>query len=160
MKIARSKTGVGKIGNHQKKCKVCRSKYREEIEKGFLKGVSLHGLGRTYGISHQSISRHISVFNLRARRENSTLAVIERMIDRYDSHEREVSDSLLFKCLSLRVKLKGELPRSGKQRQAPAYDTDEFRAAVKKHVDKRMSNLANRLRMDEREQIEAGIKLK
>jgi hypothetical protein len=70
---------------HESGCKVCAHPDREQIEDEWCAWANTSNLAKRYGLSRDSIYRHVAAFNLRNRRAKNLRAALERIIEQADS---------------------------------------------------------------------------
>ncbi len=96
--------------NHSRRCKVCKHEQRNEIEKQYIEGDSPYKIVSTFPeLDVKGVYRHIKVFDLEKDRDNSTLAIVNHIIDRGDAANITITPGVLMDALKLRAKLKGEI---------------------------------------------------
>lgn len=69
---------------HEAGCKVCAHPEREQIEAEWCAWANTSWLAKDYGLSRDSIYRHVAAFNLRERRARNLRAALERIIEQAD----------------------------------------------------------------------------
>jgi hypothetical protein len=72
------------MGRHETACKVCSHPERKEIEDAWCAWASTSKLAKQYGLSRDSIYRHVNAFNLRGRRGRNLKAALEKIIEQAD----------------------------------------------------------------------------
>ena len=71
-------------GRHEAGCKVCAHPEREQIEAEWCAWANTSELAKQYGLSRDSIYRHVAAFNLHERRAKNLRAALERIIEQAD----------------------------------------------------------------------------
>lgn len=71
-------------GRHEATCKFCNHPDREKIESEFIAWANTSKLAKAYGLSRDSIYRHVEAFGLRERRARNLRAALDRIIERAD----------------------------------------------------------------------------
>lgn len=98
------------LKNHCKKCSVCKSEHREEIEDRYLQGASPYELEKDYRIRHQSLYRHIRAFRLEIQRRPDFLDRITRQIlASVDFDSWRPGERTVIKAMELCARLSGEM---------------------------------------------------
>jgi len=101
---------------HRAKCAICNHKDRNEIEEKYLNGVSPYQIEADYpGVSNQSVYAHMKIFGLEEKRDNSTLAILNRIIDRGNAGKIQITPGVFMEALKLRAKISGETGEGTKQ---------------------------------------------
>jgi len=97
--------------SHQWQCKVCQHEQLKEIEEEYLSGATQAELIRQFsGLDKNCVSRHIQYYELDKRRDNSTLAIINRIVQGIDWAKLKVETVRnALTVLDLRAKLLGEI---------------------------------------------------
>ncbi len=72
------------LGRHEAGCKVCAHPEREEIEAQWCSWANTTELAKQFGLSRDSIYRHVAAFKLRERRARNLRAALERIIEQAD----------------------------------------------------------------------------
>ena len=70
---------------HEAGCKVCAHPDREQIESEWCAWANTSELAKQYGLSRDSIYRHVAAFNLRDQRGKNLRAALERIIEQADA---------------------------------------------------------------------------
>jgi len=98
------------LNYHKAKCQVCASEKCKEFEEQYLKGIRPGDLQYEFGFELRSIYRHISAFELDKKRDNSTLAIVNQIVDRIPWSKLKI-DNLrnAMMAIELRSKLLGEI---------------------------------------------------
>jgi len=95
---------------HMAKCKICNHVNKKEIEEAYLSGVSPYQIETDFpGVSHQAVYTHTKLFQLDKKRDNSTLAIVNMLIDRGNAGKIQVTPAVFMDALKLRAKLLGEI---------------------------------------------------
>jgi len=71
-------------GRHEAGCKLCAHPEREEIESQWCSWTNTSELAKQYGLSRDSIYRHVAAFNLSERRAKNLRAALEHIIEQAD----------------------------------------------------------------------------
>jgi hypothetical protein len=93
---------------HAAKCKICKHKDCKEINDRYLAGVSPYEIDYP-GISHQCVYKHVKTMGLEEQRDNSTLAIVNMLIDRGNAAKIQITPGVFMDSLKLRAKLLGEI---------------------------------------------------
>jgi hypothetical protein len=70
---------------HENGCRVCAHPERKQIEDQWCAWANTSRLAKTYGLSRDSLYRHVVAFNLRERRARNLKAALERIIEQADN---------------------------------------------------------------------------
>lgn len=73
------------MGRHEAGCKVCAHPDREQIENEWCAWANTTKLAKQYGLSRDSLYRHVAAFNLREKRAKNLRAALERIIEQADA---------------------------------------------------------------------------
>jgi hypothetical protein len=102
-----------KESEHKRLCFVCNSLKLEEIERLYLEGESIVDIVvevADQNIQYRNIWNHVKYFELDKKRDNSTLALVDKLRDRIPwKHIKINSLRDVVGILTLRAKLKGEI---------------------------------------------------
>lgn len=71
-------------GRHEAGCRVCAHPEREQIETEWCSWANSSKLAKQYGLSRDSVYRHVVAFNLREKRAKNLRAALERIIEQAD----------------------------------------------------------------------------
>ena len=69
---------------HEIGCRVCAHPEREQIEAQWCAWANTSRLAKQYGLSRDSLYRHVAAFNLRERRGKNLKAALEKIIEQAD----------------------------------------------------------------------------
>lgn len=100
---------VAYANRHKGKCEICNSPRCKELEDRYLDGESPYDLQREMGFANQKIYKHVKVFGLDKKRDNSTLAKVDKLIDMANLTEAMIDVKTYVAALTLRAKLQGEI---------------------------------------------------
>ncbi len=73
------------MGRHEAGCKVCSHPDRKQIEDEWCAWANTTKLAKQYGLSRDSLYRHVAAFTLREKRGKNLRAALERIIEQADS---------------------------------------------------------------------------
>lgn len=82
--MAHKRTRRPNPGRHKANCRVCSHAKREQIEDEWCSWANTSDLAKQFGVSRDSIYRHVAAFNLRERRGRNLRAALERIIEQAD----------------------------------------------------------------------------
>ncbi len=126
---------------HAKKCAICNHEQRNEIEDKYLDGVSPYQIELDYpGVSNNSVYRHVKIFGLDKKRDNSTLTKIDRLLDRCNLEKIKIDPAKIVDLLALRSKVKGEITEKHENRNKNE-NTNKTTIDVSKSIDRQMGRL-------------------
>jgi hypothetical protein len=109
MKKDKSNTGGGAQANlelHRKQCSVCRHPQLQEIEEGWVNWGSTTLIAEKYGLSRDSLYRHMHAFGLFVRRQKNRKRFLEKIMERLDM--TSVSGSVVLGAFKMYLKMAGE----------------------------------------------------
>jgi hypothetical protein len=72
------------LGRHMSQCSICQSRYREEIEEDWIGWGHPSWIADRYGISRDSLYRHVHAFDLFKERQKNIVRALERIIDKVE----------------------------------------------------------------------------
>jgi hypothetical protein len=71
------------LGRHERNCRICAHKCREEIERAFINWTSPNAIAKSFGISDRAtIYRHAHAVGLFSKRQRNVRAALEKIIER------------------------------------------------------------------------------
>ncbi len=96
---------------HDKRCNVCKSKYREQIEERFIGWQAVTDIVADYpGVSESGVTRHLKAMRLFAKRDMNRKGRLRAMIN--DAHNRGIkieSGPEYLRALELEARQHGDL---------------------------------------------------
>ena len=84
------------------RCRACRSKKREEIDRGLRAGRSVREIGEQYGIPKSAIGRHKSHVEPAAIDTKAELAKVDALLEETLQHRLRTTDDVYAAGLSFR----------------------------------------------------------
>jgi len=95
-------SGVNR-GRHQAQCTICSHPNRLEIEERWIGWSYTNQMAREYGVSRDSIYRHMHAFDLFSKRRRNIRMALEQIIERVD--QTGVNGSGILTAIKLYVKM-------------------------------------------------------
>jgi hypothetical protein len=94
---------------HEKLCSVCRHPKREDIEQAYIDWTSPTRMAKEYGLTRDSIYRHVRYAGLAPKRDRNIRAALGRLIERADEVKPNAG-SIVYACHTLaRINSAGQL---------------------------------------------------
>ena len=95
---------------HKVKCRICQSDKCNRLNEDYLHGYTQAEIAKEYGFERETIVRHVRALELDKRRDNSTLAIVNRIVQGIDWKSLPVKTLRnAIELMNLRSKLLGEV---------------------------------------------------